>query len=363
MDKKKILIVSRSFYPVIAPRAFRATELAKELVRQGHDVTVLTHKHDCDYSEFSNNYNIVIKDFVFGKWREIKRNNVISKFFRVFLRYLFLYPDIQLVLLIKKALKKEFGYDLLISIAFPYPVHWGVALANSKSLTKVWVADCGDPFLGYGHKSGLPFYLNFIDDWFMKKVQILTIPYDELKKYYKDKYHDKIKLIPQGFDFNEIKLAEYQNNPVPTFAYAGIFIKNFRDPRLFLKYLSSLKLDFKFIVYTNSNDLLLEFRDQLQNKLEIRKYVPRTDLLFELSKMDFLINIQNGNKKDYPSKLIDYSLTKRPVLNINSFKLDESAINAFFNSDYSKNIAYKDIEKFNITNVARQFLSCLEVNE
>ena len=40
--KKRILIVSRSFYPDNSPRAFRTTELSKEFARQGHHVTVIT---------------------------------------------------------------------------------------------------------------------------------------------------------------------------------------------------------------------------------------------------------------------------------------------------------------------------------
>ena len=34
--KKRILIVSRSFYPDNSPRAFRTAELSKEFARQGH---------------------------------------------------------------------------------------------------------------------------------------------------------------------------------------------------------------------------------------------------------------------------------------------------------------------------------------
>ena len=39
---KEILIVSYHFYPDINSRSFRATELAKELINMGHNVTVIT---------------------------------------------------------------------------------------------------------------------------------------------------------------------------------------------------------------------------------------------------------------------------------------------------------------------------------
>jgi hypothetical protein len=38
---KKILIISRSFYPMNSPRSFRTTELAKEMASNGHDITLL----------------------------------------------------------------------------------------------------------------------------------------------------------------------------------------------------------------------------------------------------------------------------------------------------------------------------------
>ena len=41
MDKKKILIVGRTFFPEQSPRSFRTTELAIELAKQGHEVHVL----------------------------------------------------------------------------------------------------------------------------------------------------------------------------------------------------------------------------------------------------------------------------------------------------------------------------------
>ncbi len=40
--KLRLLLVSNAFYPEISPRSYRATELAREFCRQGHDVVVVT---------------------------------------------------------------------------------------------------------------------------------------------------------------------------------------------------------------------------------------------------------------------------------------------------------------------------------
>ena len=68
--KKKILIVSRSFYPENSPRSFRTTELAKEFARQGHDVTVFTPSVK-EHREFEQEHGVLIKDLGHPKWRSI----------------------------------------------------------------------------------------------------------------------------------------------------------------------------------------------------------------------------------------------------------------------------------------------------
>ncbi len=357
--KKKILIVSSAYFPRISPRSFRTTQLAEELSQQGHDVTVLTHIRKSDRQKIGKKENLKVVNFIKGDYKELKKKNIFSRVFQFILKYLLMYPDIQYTFLLRNSLKNYGNYDILISIAVPYPIHWGVILGikNNSNLCKTWIADCGDPFIGYGHKYGMPFYFRFVNNWFMNNVEFITLPYKELLVYYKEKDHHKIKFIPQGFDFDEIVLSEYKKNKILTFAYAGSFIKNFRDPRLFLEYLALLDIDFKFIVYTRNKSLISDFKEILKEKIEIRDYIPRIDLLYELSKMDFLINIQNGNKKDYPSKLIDYSFTNRPILNVNSYSLNEEAITNFFKGDYSNwDIALKCIDKYDIKNVAKQFL-------
>src|SRR5690625_4360869 len=138
-EQKKILIVSRSFYPINSPRSFRTTELVKEFVRQGHEVTLLTVKNDEFHIPFEKKYGVTIKDI--GPLRlpniKVDGSSGIGRGFKRILRRGFLqfleYPDIELMYCIQKKLKTESGYDLMISIAVPHPVHWGVALARTDN--------------------------------------------------------------------------------------------------------------------------------------------------------------------------------------------------------------------------------------
>ena len=158
---KQILIVSRSFYPMNSPRSFRTTELVKEFAKQGHCVTLITPKKK-EHEAFEKEYNVKIEDLGKSKFYKLnlsKGNKMTVALKRVLKRtllQLFEYPGIELMFQVRNKLKKcQINYDLLISVAVPFPIHWGVAWARTKSnrVAKTWVADCGDPYYYNIHDS------------------------------------------------------------------------------------------------------------------------------------------------------------------------------------------------------------------
>jgi hypothetical protein len=370
--KRKILLVSNGFYPEISPRSYRATELAKEFCRQGHEVTVFSKFREHDYSDFVNKFGIILK--MWGKSRfplvhvfKHKPFSLISRILTRGLLTLFEYPAIEELFSVRTILKHETGYDIMISFAVPYPVHWGVAWSRSQKhrIADIWVADCGDPYMGDVLDSfRKPFYFGYLEKWFCRKTDFITIPIESAKPGYYFEFYPKIKVIPQGFDFNldgdKDKQPVKSGNDVPTFAYAGGFLPGARDPRPLMIYLAKLDLPFRFVVFTNKPDLLNEFKDKLKGKLLVSDYIPREELMVVLQKMDFLVNFDNNTTRNSPSKLIDYAITGRPVLNI---KQDFSAedILSFLRGDYSNQMILPDIAEYHIRNVAKLFLD-LPVN-
>ncbi len=360
---KKILIVTRYFYPDITPRAFRAYELAKEFSRQGHDVTVLTTKREFDYSYIEQRFGICVRAIAKSEPYQIQGGGL-KRVMRYILQWLFLYPSIFLTRSFKRSLKHEAGYDLLISIAHPFSVHFGVASAkiNNKALCKTWVADCGDPFVGNGTaRLPAPFYFHWLELWFCKKTDYISIPIVEAKPAYPSKYQNKLRVIPQGFDFSENN-PNYEEgfNAVPTFAYAGM-LGDTRDPRGFLNFLCQLELDFKFIIYTMNYNLLEPYQKMLGKKLEVRCYIPRKELLDVLGKMDFLISFEVESKVQKSSKLIDYALVQRPVLSMKLPNIDKIGLKEFLVGNYEKQMKLDDIEQYNIKNVASDFIDLVKV--
>jgi hypothetical protein len=364
MIKKKILIVCKGFYPQNHPRAFRATELAKEFALQGHDVTVLTPKDDQFHLAFEQEHSLKIKDLGTPRWKSpnygtSKVGNILTRVFFRLLNLAFEYPDIELIFQTVKALKKERDYDLLISIAVPYPIHWGVAKAwkRNQRIAKTWVADCGDPYVGCTTDTFRKwFYWSWVEKWFMRKADFVTIPVESARTAYFPEFHSKIKIIPQGFKMDVQADKTFTPNSIPTFAYAGGFIPGIRDPRAFLDYLCTLKVDFRFYIYTNNRPLLESYQYKLKDKLIVSDFIPRTELLQKLSGMDFLVNFDNNTGTAVPSKLIDYVIIDRPVLNIKR-EPDTENYRRFMNGNYKGKMILPEIDRYRIENVCNAFLN------
>lgn len=370
MDKKKILIVCKAFYPENSPRSFRATELAKEFSRQGHEVTVLTQERDFDYSEFLKEYKINLKSYGKLTFKHLTRSDwkLVGDWKRKFGRLLYMlanYPEIEIMGKLKKALKSEGGYDLMVSVATPHPVHWGVAWARTENhpIARTWVADCGDPFMGLTLESfRFPLYFGYLEKWFCRKANYLTVPTEGAISAYYPEFHHKIKVIPQGFNFEEVELANSEIiHQVPTFAYAGgISSQGVRNPHKIIQYLLDKELDFQFHIYaTNGHEFLKPYLERAPDQIILHEAKPRKSLLYELSKMDFLLNLDNGVSQQKPSKLIDYALTNRPILNVRGEAPDFELIDNFLKKDYTGRLEIPNINDFHIKKVTSGFLALL----
>jgi hypothetical protein len=364
--KKKILIITHGFYPEQSPRAFRATELAKEFSRQGHDVTVMAPERD-NLQDLLSTYPINYVSLGHFKWRVFNFKGLgffgrlYNKVVNRMLPLLFEYPMIEFIPKIKKAFKKNTKtYDLLISVAVPYPIHWGVAAiweSTLKNKIGIWAADCGDPFMGQENDTfKLPFYFKYVEKWFCKKVDFLTIPVATAIPAYYPEFHNKIKIISQGFNFEEIELAPYKQNTFPHFAYAGGLIPGRRDPKEFLEFLVNYSHPYKFDIYTKQVSLVQSFADRSQGRIEIKEYLPRKELLFELSKLEFVVNFENLGQKQIPSKIIDYVIIKKPILSINTFNFNKQSAEEFLSGHYKTGLRIENPEQYRIENVAEAFL-------
>lgn len=382
---KKILIVAYHFYPDITPRAFRAFELTKEFAKQGHEVKVILPKSDFDYGEVCQKYNFSI-DFVDYKKSSNNTNPAAMAseltWFKKMIRSVLktpmqcLFPSGRRLMFyfyaVYKKLKKEnANYDMILSIATPYDTHIGAAMAfrgNNQLASAIKVADYGDPLYKNSALPNCPLYY-WVDKFIASRFDYITIPTQKaLSIYTTFKKQEEIKIIPQGFDFSGTKLAEYAKRKVPTFAYAGTFYEGIRDPTPLLENLAILHKNnvyFKFIVYTktanpNNMKFLNKYKSLLGDKLVVIDMIPREEAIYELSKMDFLINQENLSESQAPSKMIDYALASRPVFSMRQDNFSKEKFSKFLHGDYSENYLNNfNLSVFDIQNVTHDFLSLM----
>jgi len=370
--EKKILIVSRSFYPANTPRSFRTTELVKEFARQGHDVTLLTIKNETYHKPFEKEHGVKIKDLGRLKLPSISTQHkykfvsLIKRALNRGLLQLIEYPEIELMWSVRNSLKQEHGYDLMITIAVPHPIHWGAAWAweSTSRIAKTWVADCGDPFMYNKHDTFNKMkYFHYFENQFLKKADYVSVPFEEMKDLFNDKYREKFKVIPQAFKIDKSELPKYEVNEVPTFIYSGTIMPSYRDPFSLIDFLNNEGYDYRFIIFTKQNHLFKKYGAILEKKIFIKDYIPRDLLLKELAGADFLVNVNtdsvNGKINAIPSKLIDYSISGRPILSYEQSNLPVKTIKEFMDGNYSRAYEGINLDHYRIERVCIQFLKLI----
>ncbi len=352
--------------PMQTPRAHRSTELAKELARKGHEVTVYAVLGKYDYTTFERETNVKVRHIPL-KWQyhlyssdgDKKRYHIDKIMGRLFGKK-YDFPDIEFKKVVKE-LVNDVGdnFDVLISIADPHQIHWGCALAkksNSSSFPKIWIADCGDPYMKNGANKGNFKEYEKYERLFCEYCDFVTIPTIDALGGYFPEYRHKFKVIPQGFNFSLTNNPPPQNS-ITSFAYAGTFYRDLRNPSSFLELLAKTSKEFRFYVFTWHNNLLNPYLNKLKNRLIINEPIPREELITFLKKMDFLVNIDNVDcPHQIPSKLIDYGISGRPILNINPQKNNEVIVDEFLEGNYKQQFIVENINQYHITNVANQFL-------
>ena len=342
------------------------TELCKQLCRDGHDVTLVTPiTEGC--SKMSKEFGFRLLDLKMPP-SGIKLNGAnrltseirrwINRGLQLFLEY----PDIFWAIRVKQAIQHLDGFDLMISCAVPHPVHWGVAWVRGKTkrIAKVWVADCGDPFMmSYFDTFRHPFYFAIFEKFFCRRADYISVPAITLRDKFYPEFFDKIVEIPQGINPDEflVYTGELPAQPI-RFAYAGMFIPRARDPAAFLEYLCQrTDVDFEFNVYTTTPQHIQSYKARLGEKLQIKAPIPRRDVVYELSKHHFVVNIGYDPKTTLPSKLMDYWLAGRPVLGLENYnQLDKKKVDRFLAGDYSGAFTIENPDRFRIDRVARRFV-------
>ncbi|MCH8534618.1 MAG: hypothetical protein LAT51_06065 [Flavobacteriaceae bacterium] len=369
--KKKILIVSASFYPTNSPRSFRTTELVKEFLKQGHKVTLLSVYTDETLNYFKNEPNITFKPLKSEKQKKkvtVKKNKLLLLLNLIINRVkeqFFYYPQIKQLDYTYQSLKGLKGFDLMISIAAPHTIHWGVNkfIKKHHKPAKLWVADCGDPFMfAENLQYKRPFYFAYLEKAFCRTADFITVPSEKSISGYYNEFHDKIKVIPQGFNFDEIEVDQTEKKADEVqFAYAGRLNPKRRNPAELIDYLIEKNINFKFYIFSENFSFINGYQKKYPNKIILQNYIERKKLLKFLSSLDFVVNFKNKGDNQVPSKLIDYAIINKPILDIKYGNLDKGLVDEFLNADYKNSYKVDNLEQYKIENVCDNFLNLINI--
>ena len=365
----KVHILTGHYTPQIHPRAFRANELAIEFKRLGYDVTVsnLTEIEGYDYDAYTKQTGVIVNNLKLYRHsldevKVAKKVNILSDFKSFISEYFFAGRLFSNSIKIAKMLSIDKDTDIIISLSTPFMDILGMSKYIKASKFKrncVVIADSGDPFYFSKQYSKAPwFYL--VEKNAYKQYDYLTIPVETaIPSYNKLLPESKIKIIPQAFNLQDVKLYDGDLGSKIKFAYAGVFYWDIRNPEFLFEYLENLDVEYEFHIFMRYADAkldeVLNKYPNLSKRIRLRLSVPRKELLYELSKMHFLININNISNTQIPSKIIDYRIANRPILSFNSSDFNQTTFNNFINGTYDGQMIV-DISKYDIRNVAQQFL-------
>lgn len=356
-----ILVISNHTYPLQSPRAFRTAELSEQLVKMGHNVVLYTVQGKYDYCHYQAETGITMRDinpkFATSASDGTMRYNLLDKFMFHYFHRLLLWPQCEFHFCVERIIKDNPDMDMLITIAYPHSIHSGAARAKRRHrdiFPKTWICDCGDPFM-LNPFIKAPQYMRKYEEMWCSECDYIAVPTEESYKGYYEQYWEKIRVIPQGFNFAKTPIADYHKNDVPTFIFMGSIYPGVRDPHSFMDYLLSFEKPYKFKMMMRS-PLEEKYVKESNEQIEYIVGKCRNEVVFECSKADFLINIVNPNSVQTPSKLIDYGIAGRPVLDIPNNFTDPTMFLQFYKGNYSGQHKITFLDRFKIENVAQQFV-------
>ena len=375
----KILLITYTFLPDVTPRSMRWSQLKNHWERDGHQVHVVTASSS-EINDISQEQNLVrVKENYIGKIRKkimlggntnsaeniaIEKGlnilgttfkSILSKIYKFSLRS-FQWPDYAWTWIfsstkeVKAYIDKAGPFDLMISVSHPFSSHL-VAYFVKKDLPHLrWIIDLGDPFcfLNEAQPNNFKIYGSLnkkVEGKIMETCESISVTTDETKQEYArifPKLREKITVIPPLVDEQSLKLVNISkqakkdlSDPIKL-VYTGTLYSKIRNPSHFLEILeevakiSKRKIEMNFFGLTN--DLDISSLPSFSFKLNFYGEVSKEKINQEILKANILVNLGNSTHYQLPSKLVDYSLSGKPILNISTIENDSSSS---FLEDYS----------------------------
>lgn len=358
MKNKKIIIVTSTYYPNIFPRAFRWQSLAEYWQTKGYSIYIFCETPNGNKKEevlngvtiFRSNKNF--KDVIIAKPKNkgedySKRNTFLKSIWRKVY-----WPDSSILWYIRNRrglfnIIARHNINNIVTVSHPFTSHlFGLYIKNIMPNMN-WIVDIGDPFSLMQETSLNNRFLysklnEKIDERIIKKARIASVTVEETKHLYLKYFPnlvDKIIVIPPLLKMEKVdsknkdkKRYFDSGKNIINIVYIGGFYPKIREPRILLDFIRRLievkpveckKIKFHFFGKYLPEILKIfnEYKD-LDGIVFIRGQVKRAEVLPIMKQADFLLNVANTNSYQLPSKVVDYLVSQKPIINFTTINND-----------------------------------------
>lgn len=382
MSNKKILIIAYLTPPAATPRAIRLEALASHWVKAGHTVDIVTvGDHVVETTSYGNLHRVTSKllksltrsrdtqKAAAASGGKVSLKGWILSLISNLWWKVFAWPDgncLWIFPAVKKAkeLLKTNQYDAVMSISTPFSGHVAAYFALKKYKHLPWLTDSGDPFSLVPESPANNYYLySFLNKSFERKILAhcdhFSITTEGTRKIYADafpEYADKLVVIPPLYSSSKpvpLTAEEVRNDNEGTIniIFIGFLYRKMRNPsnalnifiKLFERY-PELKDRCRITFWGGLGDcpdIFAEYASVLP--LSFCGPLPHSDVMNTMQKSSILLNLGNITNFQTPSKIIEYALSGRPVLNVSVIP-DDSTVPYFAGDSTFLNLeGYKDI--------------------
>ena len=249
------------------------------------------------------------------------------------------------------ALQQDSRTDVVVTVSLPYTGHLiGHALKRCYAIR--WVVDIGDPFSFMTstpvNNTSLFSALNArSESSVLALADVVTVTTEgtrlEYLKCFPKMEPTKIAVVPPLFappKSVDGLTSSYAGSNKIRLVFAGTLYLSIRNPSALLEFFrnllsTSLASQFELHFYGAVNDChtcFNNYRDLIDSRVFIHGLVPRAQAVRAMQESTVLVNLGNSTAYQLPSKVVEYVMLGKPVLNVTKLELDSSQ--SFF-SEYS----------------------------
>ena len=366
-------MVCYSYFPELSPRAFRWTAIAEELVRLGHQVVVICgssnsradfecvngveiHRTGSKARELVKRWlslgatvypthpSTIIKAHVstkiwLGQLVKLAYNYTVSKIIWPDFAALWYFSALKRAI----ALQKNSRSDVVVTVSLPYSGHL-IGQSLKRRFAMRWVVDIGDPF-SFMTKTPVNNIALFrglnakSESSVLALADMVAVTTKETRfeylKCFPNLEQTKIVVVPPLF--SPPKSADglaysYADSNKIRLVFAGTLYLSIRNPSALLKFFQKMlatslaeQLELHFYgVMNDCHQCFNDYTDLIDSKVFIHGLVSREQAVSAMQNATVLVNLGNSTAYQLPSKVVEYVMMGKPVLNVTKLYLDSS---------------------------------------